>query len=146
MNSPAHTHIITKDRSAKPIHFCLHFHFARVVWLLSRSPASIELDGRSSESDASARSTAKAHHTGANVPAQKQKHGQSHGQKPVLRRKVAAAGAAKPKVPTRVEPAAVKQQQPQTVVNRARGTLHGLSTIKRHGNVRVTPNTDYLAV
>lgn len=114
---------------------------------VSFAGASIELDGRSSDSDASARSTAKAHHTGANVPSQKQKHGQSHGQKPVLRRKVAAGGAAaKPKVPTRVEPAAVKQQQPQTVVNRARGTLHGLSTIKRHGNVRVTPNTDYLAV
>lgn len=34
----------------------------------------------------------------------------------------------------------------QQVINRARGTLHGLSTIKRHGNVRVTPSPDYLAV
>lgn len=108
--------------------------------------SSVEYDEDSSEAEHSEErsSSGKPHHTGTNVSSQKQKVGQSHGQKPVLRRKVAAA--TKPKVPTRIEPAALKQQQPQTVVNRARGTLHGLSTIKRHGNVRVAPNTDYLAV
>lgn len=81
----------------------------------------------------------------ANAANQKQKHGQPvHGQKTPVRRKTPAV--TKPKVPIRVDPAALKQQQPQTVINRARGTLHGLSTIKRHGNVRVTPNADYLAV
>lgn len=83
------------------------------------------------------------HHSASNVAGQKQKQGQNHGHKTVLRRKVVPS---KPKVPQRIEPAALKQQQPQTVINRARGTLHGLSTIKRHGNVRVTPNADYLAV
>lgn len=99
-----------------------------------------ELNVRTARSE----NAGKAHHTVANVPGQKQKHGQTPGHKTVLRRKTAVN--TKPKVPTRVDPAALKQQQPQTVINRARGTLHGLSTIKRHGNVRVTPNADYLAV
>lgn len=76
----------------------------------------------------------------SNAANQKQKHGQSVKTN-VLRRKVIVS---KPKTPVRVDPAALKQQS--QVINRARGTLHGLSTIKRHGNVRVTPNTDYLAV
>lgn len=48
----------------------------------------------------------------------------------------------RPKVPNTKQKAPVKAADapklPQQVINRARGTLHGLSTIKRHGNVRVT--------
>lgn len=46
----------------------------------------------------------------------------------------------RPKVPATKQKAPVKADTPklpQQVINRARGTLHGLSTIKRHGNVRV---------
>lgn len=39
-----------------------------------------------------------------------------------------------------------KQQPQQQTQQRARGTLHGLSTLRRHGNVRVTPQNDYIAV
>lgn len=38
-----------------------------------------------------------------------------------------------------------QKQQPLTQ-QRARGTLHGLSTLRRHGNVRVTRMSDYIAV
>lgn len=48
----------------------------------------------------------------------------------LVRRKV---NVTKQKAPAKAD----VKPQPQ-VINRARGTLHGLSTIKRHGNVRVT--------
>lgn len=52
-----------------------------------------------------------------------------------IRRKVTQHNANK-KTPVK---AAISTPKPASqVVNRARGTLHGLSTIKRHGNVRVT--------
>lgn len=52
-----------------------------------------------------------------------------------IRRKVTQQNANK-KTPVK---AAISTPKPASqVVNRARGTLHGLSTIKRHGNVRVT--------
>lgn len=55
----------------------------------------------------------------------------------VKRRKVIA----KQKTATRPE----QKQQPLTQ-QRARGTLHGLSTLRRHGNVRVSKQNDYIAV
>lgn len=60
-----------------------------------------------------------------------QQHQQPH-KNTILRRKTVIN---KQKVPQKAEPTPKPQQQ---VINRARGTLHGLSTIKRHGNVRVT--------
>lgn len=63
---------------------------------------------------------------------QQQHHHQHHNKNTVLRRKV--NNVTKQKTPTKSDPAKPKQQ----VINRARGTLHGLSTIKRHGNVKVT--------
>lgn len=61
---------------------------------------------------------------------QQQQHHQHH-KTTVLRRKVTT----NKKQPAKS--AVTPKPQPQ-VINRARGTLHGLSTIKRHGNVRVT--------
>lgn len=63
-------------------------------------------------------------------PQSHQQHHQHH-KTTVLRRKVTA----NKKQPAKS--AVTPKPQPQ-VINRARGTLHGLSTIKRHGNVRVT--------
>lgn len=57
---------------------------------------------------------------------------QQHQKSTVLRRKVNVTK----KQPAKQAAATPKPQQ--QVINRARGTLHGLSTIKRHGNVRVT--------
>lgn len=62
---------------------------------------------------------------------QRVRPGQHAAQKnTVLRRK---APPVKQKAPSKAD-----VRPPQQVINRARGTLHGLSTIKRHGNVRVT--------
>lgn len=70
-------------------------------------------------------------------------HQQQQVQKsPAIRRKV---NITKQKTPVKAE-VAPKQPPPQQIINRARGTLHGLSTIKRHGNVRVTPTPEYLSV
>lgn len=63
--------------------------------------------------------------------AQHQHH--HHKSTPALRRKATAIK----KQPAKSTPAVTPKPQ-QQVINRARGTLHGLSTIKRHGNVRVT--------
>lgn len=49
----------------------------------------------------------------------------------------------KQKATVKIQPEQKQQPQP---VPRARGTLHGLSTLRRHGNVRVTPMQDYIAV
>lgn len=57
-----------------------------------------------------------------------------HKSAPALRRKAAVT---KKQPPAKSTSAATPKPQ-QQVINRARGTLHGLSTIKRHGNVRVT--------
>lgn len=63
---------------------------------------------------------------------QKVRPGQQLQQKnTVVRRKVVPS---KQKAPAKSD----APKLPQQVINRARGTLHGLSTIKRHGNVRVT--------
>lgn len=59
-----------------------------------------------------------------------------------LRRKVIA----KPNAPVKTAQPELKQQQQQQITNRARGTLIGLSTLRRRGNVRVTPMQNYLAV
>lgn len=56
-----------------------------------------------------------------------------HKSAPALRRKATVTK----KQPAKATPAVSPKPQ-QQVINRARGTLHGLSTIKRHGNVRVT--------
>lgn len=64
---------------------------------------------------------------------QKLRQGQQNLKTTPLRRKVTPVKA---KPPTKA--AASTPKPPSQVVNRARGTLHGLSTIKRHGNVRVT--------
>lgn len=56
-----------------------------------------------------------------------------HKSTPVLRRKATT----NKKQPAKSTPVVTPKPQ-QQVINRARGTLHGLSTIKRHGNVRVT--------
>lgn len=64
---------------------------------------------------------------------QKLRQGQQNLKTTPLRRKVTPVKA---KPPTKA--AASTSKPPSQVVNRARGTLHGLSTIKRHGNVRVT--------
>lgn len=63
--------------------------------------------------------------------AQQQHH--HHKSAPALRRKAAVSK----KQPAKSTPVVTPKPQ-QQVINRARGTLHGLSTIKRHGNVRVT--------
>lgn len=60
-------------------------------------------------------------------------HPHQHHKTSVLRRKVNVTK----KQPAKQTSAVTPKPQPQ-VINRARGTLHGLSTIKRHGNVRVT--------
>lgn len=65
------------------------------------------------------------------------------GNKNVVRRKIVP----KQKPAVKSQPEQKQQQKQQTQqINRARGTLHGLSTLRRHGNVRVTPMTDYIAV
>lgn len=63
---------------------------------------------------------------------QKLRQGQHHQKNTILRRKVSLT---KQKAPIKSD---ATPKPPQQVINRARGTLHGLSTIKRHGNVRVT--------
>lgn len=63
----------------------------------------------------------------------------SSSNKNAVRRKIV------PKLKPTVKSQAEQKQQTQQI-NRARGTLHGLSTLRRHGNVRVTPMTDYIAV
>lgn len=74
------------------------------------------------------------------------------GQSNITRTKVAAPNNKTPvrrKVAPKQKPTVKSQpeQKQQTQqINRARGTLHGLSTLRRHGNVRVTPMTDYIAV
>lgn len=62
---------------------------------------------------------------------QKLRQGQLHQKNTVIRRK---ANLTKQKAPIKSD----ATPKPPQVINRARGTLHGLSTIKRHGNVRVT--------
>lgn len=57
---------------------------------------------------------------------------QQHLRTPVSRRK-ATVNKKQP-----AKQATVTPKPQQQIINRARGTLHGLSTIKRHGNVRVT--------
>lgn len=74
------------------------------------------------------------------------------GQQPATRTKVIIPGnknAVRRKIVPKQKPTVKSQpEQKQTTqqINRARGTLHGLSTLRRHGNVRVTPMTDYIAV
>lgn len=71
----------------------------------------------------------------------------ANNNKNAVRRKIVPK--LKPTVKSQPEQKEPKQQPqiPQTQqINRARGTLHGLSTLRRHGNVRVTPNADYIAV
>lgn len=70
-----------------------------------------------------------------NKQRQTQQHNHHHHKSaPVLRRKVNANR----KQPAKSSPVPTASRPQQQVINRARGTLHGLSTIKRHGNVRVT--------
>lgn len=69
--------------------------------------------------------------TGAGHKLRQNQHHHHNNKNTVLRRK---ANVTKQKAPAKAD---ANKPQPQ-VINRARGTLHGLSTIKRHGNVRVT--------
>lgn len=64
--------------------------------------------------------------------AQQQQH--HHKSAPAQLRRKATVNKKQPAKSTPV----VTPKPQQQVINRARGTLHGLSTIKRHGNVRVT--------
>lgn len=80
-----------------------------------------------------AASTAVASSTAGNHKLRQAQHQQHHHKStPALRRKATV----NKKQPAKSTSAATPKPQ-QQVINRARGTLHGLSTIKRHGNVRV---------
>lgn len=94
------------------------------------------------QSDECSVATQKGVPVAASTLTTKQKSGQPLVTKSTTVRRKVNSAAVKQKSPLKADTTKPQQQ----IINRARGTLHGLSTIKRHGNVRVTPTPEYLSV
>lgn len=115
---------------------------------------SVTLNGASNQTSSEARNECSGSQTTKDCLVTKStiKTGSKTGQNNVTRTKTVVPNnknVVRRKVMPKQKPAVKSQpeQKQQTQqINRARGTLHGLSTLRRHGNVRVTPMTDYIAV